>query len=102
MEELVAQWCPTLCNPMDCSLSGSSAHGISQARVLEWIAILKGRKEDEKDGEREGRKEQRKEEERSPILSSGNCLESEFPPGLWKDWRYAGKRMPKMWQPTRS
>jgi len=30
---------PTLCNPMDCSLSGSSVHGISQARVLEWVAI---------------------------------------------------------------
>ena len=31
--------CPTLCNPMDCSLSGSSVHGIFQARVLEWFAI---------------------------------------------------------------
>ena len=31
--------CPTLCDPMDCSLSGSSIHGIFQARVLEWIAI---------------------------------------------------------------
>ena len=29
----------TLCDPMDCSLSGSSIHGIFQARVLEWIAI---------------------------------------------------------------
>ena len=35
----VAQSCPTLCNPMDCSLSGSAIHGIFQARVLEWIAI---------------------------------------------------------------
>ena len=35
----VAQSCPTLCNPMDCSLPGSSVHGIFQARVLEWIAI---------------------------------------------------------------
>ena len=35
----VAQSCPTLCNPMDCSLPGSSVHGISQARVLEWDAI---------------------------------------------------------------
>ena len=34
-----AQSCPTLCDPMDCSLPGSSAHGISQARVLEWGAI---------------------------------------------------------------
>ena len=35
----VAQSCPTLCNPMDCSLPGSSVHGIFQARVLEWAAI---------------------------------------------------------------
>ena len=30
---------PTLCDPMDCSLPGSSVHGIFQARVLEWVAI---------------------------------------------------------------
>ena len=36
---LVAQSCPTLCNPMDCSPPGSSVHGISQARILEWVAI---------------------------------------------------------------
>ena len=35
----VAQWCPTLSNPMDCSLPGSAIHGIFQARVLEWDAI---------------------------------------------------------------
>ena len=35
----VAQSCPTLCYPMDCSLPGSSVHGIFQAIVLEWIAI---------------------------------------------------------------
>ena len=35
----VAQLCPTLCDPMDCSLLGSSVHGIFQAIVLEWIAI---------------------------------------------------------------
>ena len=34
-----AQSCPTLCNPTDCSLSGSSVHGIFQASVMEWIAI---------------------------------------------------------------
>ena len=33
------QSCPTLCNPMDCSLPGSSVHGIFKARVLEWGAI---------------------------------------------------------------
>ena len=35
----VAQSCPTLSNPMDCSLPGSSVHGIFQATVLEWGAI---------------------------------------------------------------
>ena len=35
----VAQSYPTLSDPMDCSLPGSSVHGIFQARVLEWVAI---------------------------------------------------------------
>ena len=35
----VIQSCPTLCNPMGCSLPGSSVHGIFQARILEWVAI---------------------------------------------------------------
>ena len=38
-ESEVAQLCLTLSDPMDCSLPGSSTHGIFQARVLEWIAI---------------------------------------------------------------
>ena len=38
-ESEVAQSCPTLHNPMDCSPPGSSVHGIFQARVLEWGAI---------------------------------------------------------------
>ena len=36
---VVAQSCPTLCDPTDCSLPGFSVHGIFQAIVLEWIAI---------------------------------------------------------------
>ena len=36
---LVAQLCPALCDPMDCSPPGSSAHGILQARILEWVVI---------------------------------------------------------------
>ena len=36
---LVAQLCPTVCNPMDCSRLGCSVHGILQARILEWVAI---------------------------------------------------------------
>ena len=35
---LVAQLCPTLCDPMDCSPPGSSVYGILQARILEWVA----------------------------------------------------------------
>ena len=38
-ESEFAQSCPTLSNPIDCSLPGSSVHGIFQARVLEWVAI---------------------------------------------------------------
>ena len=38
-ESEVAQSCPTLCDPVDCGLPGSSIHGILQARVLEWGAI---------------------------------------------------------------
>ena len=36
---LVAKWCLILCYPMDCSLPGSFVHGISQARILEWVVI---------------------------------------------------------------
>ena len=34
-----AQSCPTLCNPIDCSLPGPSVHGLFQARILEWVVI---------------------------------------------------------------
>ena len=39
-ESEFTQSCLTLCNPVDCSLSGSSVHGIFQARILGWVAIL--------------------------------------------------------------
>ena len=39
-ESEVAQSCPTLCDPMDCSPSGSSIHGILQARILQWLSFL--------------------------------------------------------------
>ena len=35
----ITQSCPTLFDPMDCNLPGSSDHGISQARILEWVAV---------------------------------------------------------------
>ena len=39
----IAQWCPTLCDPMDCSLPGSSGHEIFQARILEWVSMPSSR-----------------------------------------------------------
>ena len=45
-ESEVAQSCPTLRDPMDCSLPGSSFHGIFQARVLEWGAMAFSKKTD--------------------------------------------------------
>ena len=42
LEVLVAQSCPTLCDPMDCSPPDSSVHGILQARTLQWVALLQG------------------------------------------------------------
>ena len=43
-ESEVTQSCPTLCNPMDCSLPGSSIHGIFRARILEWVVISSSRR----------------------------------------------------------
>ena len=43
-QNVCAQSCPTLCDPMDCSLSGFSVHGISQARILEQVAISSSRR----------------------------------------------------------
>ena len=40
LESEVAQSCPTLWDPVDCSPPGSSVHGILQARILEWVAIF--------------------------------------------------------------
>ena len=40
----VTQLCPTLCDPMDCSLPGSSVHGIFQAWILDWVAIAFSRR----------------------------------------------------------
>ena len=39
MHAKLLQLCPTMCRPMDCSLQGSSVHGILQARILEWVAL---------------------------------------------------------------
>ena len=48
-ESEVTQSCLTLSDPMDCSLPGSSVHGIFQARVLEWVAIAFSGREAETD-----------------------------------------------------
>ena len=39
MKVLITQLYPTLCNSMDCSLPGSSGHGVLRARILEWVAM---------------------------------------------------------------
>ena len=71
-ESEVAQSCLTLCDPMDCSLPGSSIHGILQATVLEWgaIAFSQGLGSDE---QRASTAEQRKQatEERRPSRGRG-------------------------------
>ena len=43
-ESEVTQLCPTICDPMDCSLPGFSVHGIFQTRILEWVAIFFSRR----------------------------------------------------------
>ena len=61
-ESEVAQSCLTLSDPMDCSLPGSSVHGIFQARVLEWGAIALSQKGDDS--------EMIKDETRSALIDS--------------------------------
>ena len=44
MHAKLLQSCPAVCDTMDCSLPGSSVHGIPQARILEWVAMLSFRR----------------------------------------------------------
>ena len=64
-ESEVTQSCPTLPDPMDCSLPGSSIHEIFQARVLEWGAISGLQKSEESKGPRDP-------EERTPAMHQIN------------------------------
>jgi len=50
-ESEVAQLCPTLCDPVDCSPQVSSVHGILQARILEWVAISFSRRSSQPRGQ---------------------------------------------------
>ena len=74
-ESEVAQLCPTLSDPTDCSLPGSSVHGIFQARVLEWGAIAFSNREVQTDADqgREG-PETREEQREKQQCSSGQVL----------------------------
>ena len=65
----IAQSCPTLCDPVDCSPPGSSVHGILQARILEWVAISFSR----------GSSQPRDQTHVSRI--AGRCLSSNLPSG---------------------
>ena len=66
-ESEVTQSCPTLSDPMDCSLPGSSVHGILQARVWEWGAIAFSDTKQQADSIKERQNfKKRKEKEREP------------------------------------
>ena len=73
-ESEVAQLCPTLSDPTDCSLPGSSVHGIFQARVLEWGAIAFSNREVRQMLTREGRAQrQGRSSERNSSAARGRC-----------------------------
>ena len=76
-ESEVAQSCPTLCDPMDCSLPDSSVHEIFQARVLEWVAISFSRGVFMTQGSNP----------HLPCCRQIDALPSE-PPGVPKNWIY--------------
>ena len=78
---LVTQPCPTLCNPMDCSPTGSSVYGIPQVRILEWVSIPFSRGSSHPWIK-----------SRSPALQA-NSLPSE-PPGALSDWLMLAHRLP--------
>ena len=69
---LVAQSCLTLCDPMDCSLPGSSVHGIPQARKLEWVAspFFRAQKSPDTPGSPEGNTEGPGTASSEPLLPS--------------------------------
>ena len=80
-ESEVTQSCPTLSDPMNCSLPGSSVHGIFQARVLEWGAIAFSGST--------GDVGSISESERSPGEGNGNplqysCLDNPLNRGVWQ------------------
>ena len=86
-ESEVAQSCPILRDPMDCSLPGSSIHGIFQARVLEWGAIAFSRKSariyttEHAYIKREGVERMTGEGNGTPLQYS--CLENPMDGGAW-------------------
>ena len=73
---LVAQLYPTLCDPMDCSPTGSSIHGTFQARILEWVAISSPEDRFPNPGI----------ELRSPVLQADSLLSE--PPGILNRLQY--------------
>ena len=70
-ENEVAQWCLTLCDPMDCSLPGSFLHGILQARVLECVAISFSKERGERVRVRDG--DVMVETESDETMGQGRC-----------------------------
>ena len=84
-ESEVAQLCPTLSDPMDCSLPGSSVHGIFQARVLEWGAIAFSVPY-AKDNTIMGRREVS--DSHTHTLQNGTRLKQNIKKWRWHPWPY--------------
>ena len=76
-EDEVAQWCLTLCDPMNYSLPGSSVCGIFQARILEWVAVAFSRESS-----------QPRNQTGSPALQHCRQTLPSEPPGraMWETW----------------
>ena len=94
---VLTQFCPTLCDPIDCSLPGSSVLGIPQARILEWVVInishthiygFPGASDDKESACNAGDPGLIPESGRSPGAGNGNpiqysCLENSMDIGAW-------------------
>ena len=89
-ESEVLQSCPTLSDPMDCSLPGSSIHGIFQARVLEWVASASSdwvhSKHEIGEGKKKGRYGAREKGLRKEVKRGRRLRKGEREGGKTVDW----------------
>ena len=99
-ESEFAQSYPTLSDPMDCSLPGSSVHGIFQARVLEWGAIaFSGAHTAQRKRKKEGAEKRRKGQIELRLMSIENLPKGD------QSWMFIGRtdveaETPALWPPN--